>query len=380
MKIGMLTDTFLPIHGGGEVHVLELSRALRRQGHAVTVATATPGETQVDGFPVLREPRLNLGGRRALARLPLALPRLLRWARTVDMIHAHYSYLMAMAGVWLARFTRRPLVVTLHGLGTLDSSVARDPLVRSLYRAVSLRGADKVIATSEEMRAVALRFVPDERIAVIPNGVDTRTFAPQPAPPREEIVVLSMRRLAPKNGVQYLVEAIPFVRKALPQARFWITGEGKLEAHLRRRVDELGVGDVVTFLGVVPHAQTRDRYAQADVVVFPSSAESTSLACLEAMAMEKAIVASALAAYRQMLGKDERGLLVPLFDRVSSDYDAPLTLPEDRIRALAAAIVRLGRDAGLRAELGRRARQHVVAHYDWDVIARRTVAVYQSLV
>lgn len=399
MRIGMLTDTYLPLMGGGEVHVLELSRALSRRGHTIRIATPQPATAQPplvvtstakpstpqpsadspeDGeFPTLRLPALTGGGWRAMLRLPLVWPQLREFAAGVDVLHAHYSYLMAFVAVLLGRRLRKPVVVTLHGLGTLDSSV-KGSLLRRTYRALSLGLAKGIIATSEEMRQVALRFSPDERIRIIPNGVDTARFTPpvdqslNPAP-----VVLSMRRLAPKNGAQYLVEAIPLILAAAPQTRFWITGEGKLEAHIRNRVHALDVAHAVEFIGIIPHDQTPDVYRRADVVVFPSSAESTSLACLEALACQRGVVASALAPYRLMLGEEQRGLLVPLFDRETSDYDAPLTLPQERIQALADAVIRLVQDADLRHNLGTAGRAYVIEHFDWSQIAAQTEQVYR---
>jgi len=377
MKIGMWVDTYLPIMGGAEIHVLELSRALKELGHEVQVVTAVAGEPGAkEEFPAARLPGLAGGGWRAFVRLWLSIPRLVRLARQVDFIHCHYSFLLAAAGTLLGRILGKPTAVTLHGLGTLDSSVEKHPLWR-VYRFVALKLATTIIATSEEMRQVALRFAPDERIVIIPNGVDTGKFTPQPKDHVDEIVMLTMRRLAPKNGVQYLIEAAPQVIAAVPQARLWVAGEGKLEPYLRQRIQELGIQEYVRWIGIVPHEKTGEYYRQADILAFPSSAESTSLACLEAMSMEKAIAASALAAYRLMLGEDERGLLVGLFDREDSDYNAPLTLPPERIEALAEALIRLGRDPELRRSMGRAARVHAVAHYDWRAIARRTEEIYE---
>jgi glycosyltransferase involved in cell wall biosynthesis len=145
------------------------------------------------------------------------------------------------------------------------------------------------------------------------------------------------------------------------------------------RVAELGLEGHFRFLGIVPHAQTPDIYRQADIAVFPSSAESTSLACLEAMCMEKAIVASSLAAYKELLGgSSERGLLVPLFDREESDYNAPLNLPAERIHALAQAIIALASSPALRLRLGQAARRYAARRYDWKVIAEETRRIYQE--
>lgn len=405
----MLVDTYLPILGGAEVHVLELSRALRQQGYEVSICTAvpshspaprgTPPPTQEEGreeplslsgrgvgvrgddeFPVLRLPGLKGGGWRAVLSIPAALPRLIAFIRGVDFVHCHYSFLMAALGTLLGRGLGKPTAVTLHGLGTLDSSVGRSFLFR-LYRTISLKLAGRIIATSEEMRQVALRFAPDARIAVIPNGVNSQTFAPASRVKTGDDgpVILTMRRLAPKNGIQYLVEAAPEVIAALPKACFWVAGEGKLETTIRQRVAELGLGEHFRFIGIVPHAGTAEVYRQADIVAFPSSAESTSLACLEAMCCEKAIVASSLGAYKDMLGASgERGVLVDLFDREASDYNAPLRLPAERIHALAQAIIALGRDEQERQRLGQAARRFASERYDWRLVAAQTARLYQG--
>ncbi|MFH2039041.1 MAG: glycosyltransferase family 4 protein, partial [Chloroflexota bacterium] len=368
-----------PVIGGAEVHVLELSRALRAIGLTPMVCTATfsDNDLQDEENPVTRIPALHYSGWSTWLRLPFAVPQLLRFIRRVDVVHCHYTFFMSMLGTVLGKLLGKRTVVTLHGLGTLDSSVGSSVMMQ-FFRRVSLRCAHKIIATSEEMRSVALRFVPAERIVIISNGVDTDRYISLPKPVSQEFVILTMRRLVPKNGVQYLVEAAPAVIAALPQACFWVAGQGKLEDYIHQRVAELGVESNFRFIGLVPHTQTADYYQQADLVVFPSSAESTSLACLEAMSMEKAIVASNLEAYQEMLGDQQRGLLVNLFDRIESDYNAPLTLPPDRIQALAEAIIKLATDPALRSRLGSQARRYVIEEYDWKRIADLTTQAYQD--
>ena len=377
LRVGMLVDTYLPVIGGAEIHVLELSRALRLIGLTpmVCTATASDGDLQHEEIQVTRIPALHYSGWSTWLKLPFALPELLLFIRRVDVVHCHYTFFMSMLGTGLGKLLGKRTVVTLHGLGTLDSSVGNSALMH-FFRRASLRWADRVIATSEEMRSVALRFVADERIIIIPNGVDTARYISLSKPASQDLIILTMRRLVPKNGVQYLVEAAPAVIAVLPQVCFWVAGQGKLEDHIRQRVADLGVEANFRFIGVVPHTQTVDYYQQADLVVFPSSAESTSLACLEAMSMQKAIIASNLEAYQEMLGDQQRGLLVKLFDRIESDYNAPLTLPSDRIQVLAEAIIKLATDPALRSRLGSQARRFVVEEYDWKRIADKTAQTY----
>ena len=371
MKIGMVVDDYLPTIGGAQTHVYYLSRTLQELGHRISIYTNTLCKEIASEFEIVRNPHEITGDLRKLAG----------FIRNVDMIHCHYSYYLASLATFWAKLLRKPIVVSLHGQGTLDSSVGKSP-VRKSFRWFSLKFADGVVATSDEMAQIARRFVQEQRIHLIPNGVDTDYFTPSsmPTPPKNKFTVLSVRRLHPKNGVQYLVEAVPYiVNRVGENIEVLIMGAKKLEPYLRNRVQELGIEDYVKFIGEIPNEQTRDYYAIADVVAFPSSAESISIACLEAMAMEKAIVASALVPYQQLLGKDARGLLVNLFDRDYSDYNAPLALPSEKIELLANAIVRLCKNAKLRKNLGESAREHVRENYDWKLIGNKVVNVYDSV-
>ncbi|MDI6773165.1 MAG: glycosyltransferase family 4 protein [bacterium] len=378
MKVLLAQETFLPKLGGAEVHVWQLSRVLRSRGCEITIATATPGETQHDGIPVYRFPLLRSQGPKAIAALPIYLPRLATLVASHDVIHGHYTALLSAVVGTLARILGRRFVVTLHGYGTLESSVRASPWLR-MWRRLAFRAADTVIATSPEIADVARNFVQPSRVVFIPNGVDTTQFAPTHGDPPPPVRVVSIRRLVPKNGVQYLVDAIPQVLAGSPvPVEFWIVGDGPLRDRLVERARGLGVEHAVRFLGSLENRQVREVLARAHIVVFPSSAESISIAALEAMSMRKAVVASSVGGFPELLGNDERGLLVPLFDRVASDYQAPPHLPPERLRALADAILRLITDEELARTLGRRARAYVQEQMDWRMIATRVMEVYAA--
>jgi glycosyltransferase involved in cell wall biosynthesis len=379
MRILMVQDTFLPKLGGAEVHVWKLSKTLRKRGHEVTIATSTEGELVVDGLMTHRFPYLQSQGKKAILALPFYLPALARLVAQHEIVHSHYTALCSAVFGSLSKLFRRPFIVTLHGYGTLDSS-ARANLWMRLWRHLAFRAADKVIATSSEMVAVAQGFVPEDRIVFIPNGVDTQEFAPADSLPSSPIRIATVRRLVPKNGVQYLIEAAPLIiRQSHKPVEFWIIGEGSLRQYLEELVTLLGVEQDVRFFGAVPNDQIPYILQKVHIMAFPSSAESTSIAALEAMSMAKAIVASAVGAYPEMLGSNERGLLVKLFDREHSDYDAPLSLSEDRLQNLAAAVVQLIEQPALSKMLGERARLYVRQCCDWEVIAQRIEFAYAQV-
>jgi glycosyltransferase involved in cell wall biosynthesis len=381
MRILMAQDTFLPKLGGAEIHVWKLSKGLANRGHQITIVTATPGSAVVDGFRVHRFPYLQSQGKRAVISLPFYFPSLLRLVVSHEIVHGHYSALCSAVLGTLARSLNRPFIMTLHGYGTLDSSV-QSSIWLNKWRSISFYMANKVIATSDEMAEVARRFVPEEHIVIIPNGVDTSEFTPSGRNlPHSPFRIVAIRRLVPKNGVQYLIEAMPFVLELSKKpVECWIVGDGRLRGYLEKRSKELGIEGIVRFFGSVPNKQVKEILDQVHVVVFPSSAESTSIAALEAMAMGKPIVASAVGAYPKLLGANERGLLVKLFNRSQSNYEAPLTLPEDRLRELARAIVQLIDNRELAENISMQARDYVVKTFDWKVIIDQIEKVYKEIV
>jgi len=380
MKILMVQDTFLPKLGGAEIHVWKLSRALRQRGHKIAIATATGGSPEVDGFQVYRFPLLASQGKRALIALPLYLPTIARLVYAHDIIHGHYTAMCSAVFGMVASCLKRPFVVTLHGYGTLESSVRRNFYMRTWRRLVFLR-AEKVIATSKEMEEVAACFVPRHRIVYIPNGVDTSEFVSSFTPSYcGPIRLATVRRLVPKNGVQFLIEALPLImQRAKRPIECWIIGDGPLRGYLETRVKQLGIEQIVRFFGMLPNQRMKDVLEQVHILVFPSSAESTSIAALEAMAMSKPIVASAVGGYPELIGDNERGVLVHLFDNFYSNYDAPLSLPVERLQVLADAIAELVNDPKKAQTLGVQARTYVQKHHDWSIISKRVESVYESL-
>lgn len=368
-----------------------LARSLRSLGHDVTIVTATPGPAEWEGLAVHRLPSLTWAGAASLLRVRAHIPELSALVADSDVVHCHYTFFLT-ALLALVNFGRKPLVVTLHGLGTLDSSVQGRP-GKAIFRWLSFKAADSVLATSSEMAGVAQRFTAPGRITVVENGVwanaGPAAGGPPPGPDRSGpsldggttggATVVAVRRLEPKNGVQYLVEAAPELVELLgPGVRIRIVGDGALAPYLVRRIGELGVDDVVELMGSLPNEEAMEVMRSADVVVLPSSAESSSIAALEAMSLAKPVVASAVGALPELLGRGERGVLVRLFDRETSDYDAPLTLTSERISLLARAIAGVVTDTEKAATLGRSAQSYVRSHHDWMVVGRRVAAAYQA--
>ena len=191
--------------------------------------------------------------------------------------------------------------------------------------------------------------------------------------------ILTVRRLVPKNGIHYLVEAMPYIKEQVLGVVYLMIGAGRMEEYLKGRINELSLGDSVKMLGEIPNNEVAKYLKLADVVVFPSTAESSSIACAEAMAMRKKIVASRVGGLVELIGENnERGTLVRLVDWQGSNYEAPISLDRSRYLELAGAVIKdLQSDNDEKAD---KARQYAYDNLRWEVIARQTEKVFKELI
>ena len=109
LKIGMLVDTYLPVIGGAEIHVFELSKALHPLVQEINICTASPpGENPAaEEFPVTRIPSLGYAGWKTWLKLPFSLPALIRFIRKVDVVHCHYTFYPFHVGHWFGKTARK---------------------------------------------------------------------------------------------------------------------------------------------------------------------------------------------------------------------------------------------------------------------------------
>jgi glycosyltransferase involved in cell wall biosynthesis len=229
----------------------------------------------------------------------------------------------------------RPFVVTLHG-----SDVALAHKAPVLARP-ALRRASTVICVSRALAAEA-DGLGARRVEVIPNGVEIPSGVGAEADPPE---LLYVGRLAPEKGIEELAAATHGLNLV-------VCGDGPLRDRLPGA------------LGFVEDAERDRRYARAAVVVCPSRREGFGLACAEAMAHGKPVVASAVGGLLDLVVDGETGLLVPPGDPV----------------ALRAALERLLADAPLRRRLGAAGRERVSRLCGWDRVINATLAAYESAI
>ncbi len=294
-----------------------------------------------------------------------------------ELVHGH-DWLVAMACDHLARRFGSPLVATIHATehGRHQGWVDKHPQshIHGVERWITNR-ADRVIACSFYMREqIADIFgVPDQRISVIPNGIDPDDLQPNSpaelerlrgefAAPEQKLVLL-IGRLVYEKGFQLALEAMPTVIERAPGTRFLVAGSGTHERELKRQASELGLMEHGTFLGWIGDDVLHSLYPIADVCVVPSIYEPFGLVALEAMASGCPCIVADTGGLREVVPDDGAGLRFPARD------------PE----ALADVAVRVLRDERLGRRLVSEGLEHV-REFDWGDVAERTAELYGGLV
>lgn len=301
---------------GAEMVVYDLVRRGDLTGFDYIVCSLTRGGGVADMLAEAGIPVILLGRRSRLD--VVAFIRLLKTikSRRVDIVHTHL-FSSHIWGALAARWCRTKLLRTEHNLSEWKSRTRRalDRFILSL--------ADGIVAVSEavgDSLATAVGIEPD-RIRVIPNGLNperlkTKTGRKQkPAelviPPGVRIVATAAA-LTPKKGHRYLLEAAAMILGKRRDVCFLLMGEGELRDELEREVAARGLSENVRLLG--SRGDALEIISTCDVFTLSSTREGLPIALLEAMALERAVVATAVGGSAALIDDGVNGLLVPPAD------------------------------------------------------------------
>lgn len=349
--------------GGAENVLRNLSRCARAHDIPVEVGLLREGwladalrEEGIEPW-ILPEPgRLDVGWAWRTAR---EVRR-----RGIDVIHAH-EFAMNCAGSLVARLAGARCITTVHGNNYYPDKWRR----RMAYRAVAF-GAQMVAVSCHTREHLAVTLGVDrERIAVVPNGLDTAAHAPAPqarARLRAELglaadttLIGATGNLYTVKGHAYLVEALAQLRQRGHKVAVAIAGRGPEEAPLRALAQQHGVADALHLLGfredVPALLQAFDLYAM------PSLSEGMPLALIEAMAAGKPIVASAAGGIPEIASAHDTALLVPPADAT----------------ALAAALGRLLEEPALADSLARKGRERARERFSLNAMFEAYMDLYR---
>jgi glycosyltransferase involved in cell wall biosynthesis len=349
--------------------VVSLARRQEELGHAVWLA-CTPGQSferkaRIQGVRVIDQLRLDRRGILAHLRDIAALRRLVKRHR-IDIIHAHLlndHWLSALAFVGHRR--RHLLVRTFHKVET--------PRIDRWHRWLFCAKTDQAIATSHQLKQLISEklALANGELAVVAGAVNTERFHPEldgssirselDLPPDAPVAGF-VARMSPQRGHLWLLDSLPAVYRALPEARIILVGRGPLKPRIRGRI------------ALAPHAgktiwagyRTEDlpeTCAAMDIALFlGQGSEGSNRSILEAMAAGRPVIALNSGAAPDYLEDGVNGLLVP---------------PGD-CQALSEAILALLGNLPRAREMGRRARATVEQRFTEQARAQKTIDVYRA--
>ena len=389
--------------GGMNVYVREVTRQLGRRGVHVDVFTRSQDEHVPHVLHDLgygnRVVHIPAGPEHPLPKQELAsyLPEFAAGIQKFaaekdihyDLIHSNY-WMSGLAARTLQAAWDVPIVHMFHTLGLMKNRVALSPAeMEGSYRADGerevIRAADRLIAATlaEKSQLHFLYQAPEEKIVIIPPGVDTSRFYPIPSDearesiglPLGERILLFVGRIEPLKGLDTLLRAIAMLRESGVQCQaphFLVVIGGDPDAsgenlttemaRLQALSRELGLNDLVLFLGKRGQDTLPYYYSAADVLIMPSHYESFGMVALEAMACGTPVVASQVGGLAFLVQDGQTGFAVPNGDAA----------------ALSDRLTRLLTDPALREKLGRQAAAYAV-QYSWENIVSRLLEVYDSL-
>lgn len=368
----LLNSCYPPPQGGGtQMQVRVLAKALRMRGHRVTVvAPLMDPKTQarverIDGVPVCRLafPRMQLVGTAwVLSRLSVFL---LQRRNRYDVWHVHSPRLFAAVAALLGSVLRKPAVVVkvASALELEHGTLSLNPSLRSRAQYLCLKRADAWQAISHRIaEGIAATGIPAQRIAAIPNAVDTVRFCPAPrvsAAGSTRFVFVG--RLVEVKSLPLLLRAFQGLLQSHPRSHLRIVGTGPLEDTLKQQCTALGIARQVEFAG---HCRQVERLiADADFGVLPSSTEGLSNTLLECMACGLPMIASRVSGSEDLVRPGGNGWLFE---------------PGDMAGLLRCLVEAASFTPQQRLQLGCEARATIERHASLDSVLEHLVALYRG--
>jgi glycosyltransferase involved in cell wall biosynthesis len=396
LRLCLLTETYYPVAGGGEIQARTLAEGLAAQGNSVVVLCRRshqelpPFEKQ-GGVSIYRLPPTGSHHLNKWALLLSSFPALVRRRHDYDLIFVSGFRVLGVVAVAVALILGKVCILKADSLGEMSGAFFAPGLAKIGMRpatplfALLLRlrnailrraGVFVAISTAVKSELIAAGILP-ERIHCIPNSVDTARFRPLDRDARADLrrrldlspgapVVVYTGRLVTYKGLPGLLAVWPRIQAQFPRSRLLLVGEGGLDIHnceaeLRAFVAEQGLGASVIFTGRVSNVH---EYLQAaDIFVFPSEEEAFGISLLEAMACELPVIGTAVGGLQDLLRHCQNALVVP---------------PRDG-RALERALRLLLANPDLAQRLGRTALADVHQQYAEPTVLAQYLSLFSEL-
>ncbi len=380
-RVCLVTHYFPPHKGGIEQVSFEQSKRLTELGYQIDVLTSKFGgrnKNPVKGIKIHHYPSLSFAKRFGVPYPIISLEAykvFTKFIKTCDLVHAHgHVYMSSYLGGLVAKRFNKPFIVTQHNTFIDYQSFLNviEQLNDFIIGRSVLRYANKIIAVSKETMKYVLKLGADRtKTSVIYNGVDIDTFHPankaesrrKVGLPQNRKIILSVRRLVYKNGLDTLIDSVPLVAQNHPNVLFVVAGKGPSRKLIEDRITDLKVENNIILVGFVADELLPAYYCAADCFVLPSaSGEGLPLVLLEAMSCGLPVVATTVGGTPEIVSYMKNGILIP---------------PRDS-EAMAEAVSSVLSNIELGLTLGEEARRSIENRFSWEQNVGQLEEVYNE--
>jgi len=393
-NICFVSPEYWPLSGGTGAYIYYLSNELMKNGYNINILTGSNQNFDVQVNNQLKVyfqkiPKMPIVKSFMLAEASYRKLCSIRNSINVDITHPQLPLTPSFA---VPPHFGKSLVCTVHSTWKGEAEAIRaEPYSRlnanekflvsfnwflRFFEVGMIKRANRVIAVSDFTRQELKKYynIPESRIRVIHNGVDTHKF--QPAIDKQKIktelglnpddqIILSVGRLYARKGLFTLIDAMPSVVKRFKRVKFVISGKGQSDemAKLNAHAERLGVKDNIIFTGYYPDKKLPKLYQSADVFAFSTFYEHHPFAVLEALSTGLPVVTTTVGGIAETIETGRNGLLVNPADSKQFS-DSLLYLLEHQAEAV---------------EMGIKARKTIVDKYDWSILVKETMRVYEEV-
>jgi len=303
----------------------------------------------------------------------------------VDIIHAHSPLLCGVAALKAAEKNKVPVIYEVRALwedaavdlGKTKTNSLRYRLTRHLETRLFKKAA-AVIAICQGLKdEVISRGISKDKVYVVPNGVESNSFVPKPKDEEllkkyslnGETVFGFIGSFFEFEGLEYFIKAIAKISGADKDIKAIVVGGGRREEELRSLAERACRGKNIIFTGLVSHSEAQRLYSIVDILVYPRVKNRltdlvTPLKPLEAMAMEKAVIASDVGGLKELIEDGSTGLL----------FEA------GNMADLTDKMLHLAHKSEIRLRLGKAARQEIIKNRDWKDLVKRYDNLYSQVI
>ncbi|MFH0924127.1 MAG: glycosyltransferase family 4 protein [bacterium] len=374
MRICYLTPSYLPIVGGTEIVIKEISKRLARRGHQIDIFTVNylnAPSFETDGHINIFRTQKRRGKIKIITRQIDLFWEIYKRNKEdkYDLLHLFHPLALGGTAYFIHKFLKIPLVVSFMGTDILNN-----PRSYNYYLSIVINSADLILSPSQSQIDDAKKIGLKKDVQIIPHGTSfldkDKDCLKRKTEIRyklgiglSEVVILTVNRFDKRKRVDVLLKSYAELIKKVEKVKFIIIGTGPEFISMTKMKDDLGLAGYLFFKGFISDNELKDYYLMSDIFVMHTTHEAFGIVYADAMACALPVVTTTVGAVPEVVVDGETGLLVPPL--------SPLKLAD--------AILILINNKTLRLEMGLRAQQRAKKLFAWESIVDQYEEKYKVI-